>query len=222
MNAPKVDSRPKITRDELAQFIEHHGEDVLELLRAALRDEPRPSPVNAEQSPKSPPDTSQGRLEPWRPDGVIEDFVAHWPEGEEHYRPMEVYQTRDHHGPVRLAIGHPHRRLTLYGTERGWVSVWHVVNGRPVQQLANFIETDNFENTGERAALISGKDGARKKGFAPGEESLLPHVYSDMRLEIHRDRLNGPNGRNRLVVIATDRDTDIMLDHALAHLHLRS
>jgi hypothetical protein len=27
---------------------------------------------------------------------------------------------------------------------------------------------------------------------------------------------------NRLAIIATDQDTDAMLDHALAHLHLRS
>jgi hypothetical protein len=215
--------KSKNPREVLAQLIDQHGEEVLELVVAALLDGPwGPSGADAERSPKPAPDPGHGRLEPWRENAVIEDFVAHWPEGNEHYGPMTVYETRDHHGTVRLAIGQPHSRLPLYGAERGWVSIWHVANGRPVQQLANFIETDDFKETGARAALISGKDGARKKGFAPGEESLLPPVYSEMRIETHRDRLNGPMARNRLVVIATERDTDAMLDHALAHLHLRS
>ncbi|HTA34508.1 MAG TPA: hypothetical protein VK721_13905 [Solirubrobacteraceae bacterium] len=213
----------KITRDDLAHFIEQHGDDVLELLLAVLLNAAgAPSGGGAAHAKDSTATAKLGRLDPWQQVGVIEDFVTRWPEGYEYYGPMAVYETRDDHGSVRLAIGQPTSRLTLYGAERGWVSVWHVVNGRPVQQLANFLETDDFEATGERGALISGKDGARKKGFAPGEDSLLPPVYESMRVEVHRDHFNGPKARNRLAVIATDQDTDAMLDHALAHLHLRS
>jgi hypothetical protein len=215
--------KAEITRGELAEFIEQHGTDVLELILSALRDGPR-TPSSADgvpiESPKGAP--VGGRLDPWRQVGVIEDFVARWPDGPERYGPMAVYESRDANGPVRLAIGQPKTRRTLYGLDRGWVSVWHVVNGRPLQQLANFLEADDFETTGDRAALISGKDGTRKKGFAPAEQGLLPTVYRDLRIEIHRDRLNGPKARNRLAVIATTAEVDAMLDHALAHLHLRS
>jgi hypothetical protein len=62
---------------------------------------------------------------------------------------MTVYEAREESGPVRLAIGSPETKLDLYGRERRWVSVWHVLNDRPVRQLANFLEADGFDVTGE-------------------------------------------------------------------------
>jgi hypothetical protein len=178
--------------------------------------------------------TSAADVDPkWTEVEPIEQFEAVWPAPEawkaqghdqmhEHYGPMRVFDGNDGNRVVRLAVGAPEERYEFYGKERGWVSVWEVANDRPVRQLANFIEVDDFDQTGDRAALISGKDGAAKKGFAPTERHLLPAVYDGMRIEVQRDRIVGPYSRNRLVVIARDDEIEVMLNHALAHLRLRS
>ncbi len=243
-----AESPPPLDRAQLADMIERHADEVIAVVLAALRGEPASPEVANHSGGRPPAPTTQsvagaparaastaanGRPAPWRKvDEMIEGFVAVWPapailraQGEsklrEHYPPMPVWETTDQRGLVRIAVGEPRERLPLYGKERGWISVWHVVNGRPQRQLANFVEVDDFETTRERAALISGKEGAAKKGFAPGEENLLPPVYKGMRTEVQRARLVGPNSRNRLVVVATAGEDQVMLDHALAHLHLR-
>lgn len=159
---------------------------------------------------------------PWREVGAIEGFTYHWPRGDEVWKPMILYETWRHRAPIRLAIGSPDSRLTLYGRDRGWTSVWQVRRNRAVRQLANFLETDDFAATGDRAAIISGKDGRPRLGFSPGEEGLLPEVYRHMRIEVHRDRLEGRGAKNRLIVVASEQETDVMLEHGLAHLVLRS
>lgn len=169
----------------------------------------------------------------WVEVDLIEGFETKWPAPEvlraqgytqlhEHYGPMKVYEGHDQVGLVRLAIGEPKERYEFYGRERGWLSVWGVINGRPARQLANFIETNDFTTTHDRAALISGKDSGAKKGFSPTERELLPELYNSMRIEVQRDRIVGPYSRNRLVVVAREDETNIILNHALAHLRLRS
>jgi hypothetical protein len=232
------DAGTNLSRAQLANLIEQHGAEVLGVVLAALRsDSPASVPNSALVSAKTVAaggaTASYGRVAPWQEADAIEDFVAVWPPPEawrqmghstlrEAYGAMAVYRTTDNRGDAQIALGDPGVRLPLYGRERGWLSTWEVRNERPVRQLANFVEVDDFETTRERAALISGKDGAPKKGYAPGEEHLLPAIYQGMRIEIQRDRLVGPNARNRLVVIATDGDVTTMLDHALGHLRLRS
>ena len=208
-----------LDRDQLAQVLEDHGQEALRLIIYALRgdalDAPAP-PIRATRAVGK----ALGRREPWRPVGTIEGFEHQWPELHEHYGPMAVWETVDDHGPVRLAIGEPEERVDLYGRERGWVSIWEVINGQPREQRANFVETDNFATTGERIAHIRGKNGNRMAGYAPDEDHLLPAVYSNMRIEVQRDRLNGPYAKERLGVVATSDDVDVMLDHALTHLRL--
>jgi hypothetical protein len=54
------------------------------------------------------------------------------------------------------------------------------------------------------------------------EEHALPQIYKRMRIEVHRDRCNGPYAKNRLGVVANAEEPQVMLDHALAHLRLRT
>lgn len=218
-------SHPTVSRHELAHAIEQYGPGALQVVLEALRG--GSSEVSTSGSAQPGPtlratDPAAGRTEPWRQIDGFEGFEHRWPEVHEHYGPMTVWESRDDRGPVRFAIGAPRERLPLYGCERGWVSVWEVINGQPREQRANFIETDDFESTGERIAHIGGKGGNRMAGFLPGEEDLLPPVYAGMKVELQRDRLRGPYAKNRLGVVATSQDTETMLDHALAHLRLRS
>jgi hypothetical protein len=222
---------------ELADLIEQHAGLVVAALRAFDGGPATTTETDDEAMPMETtgtPGASTGTGPPsWIEVDLLEGFETRWPAPEvlraqgyaqlhEHYGPMKVYEGRDDARLVRLAIGAPSERYEFYGRDRGWLSVWEVVNGRPARQLANFIEVDDFAKTHDRAALISGKDGGAKKGFAPNERQLLPKLYSSMRVEVQRDRIVAPYSRNRLVVVARDGEMNIMLDHALAHLRLRS
>ena len=222
---------------ELADLIEQHARLIVAALRAygggpADTDEREDGAMLTQNTDPAGAPGGPGTPD-WSEVDVIEDFETKWPPPEvlraqgytqlhEHYGPMRVYARQDEVGFVRLAIGAPSERYEFYGKERGWLSVWEVVNGRPTRQLANFIEVDDFAKTRDRAALISGKGGGAKKGFSPNERQLLPKVYDGMRVEVQRDRIVGPYSRNRLVVVAREDETKIMLDHGLAHLRLRS
>ncbi len=211
-----------LTNHQLADALEDYGTQALRLVVETLRQQ-RPATEPAGPAPSS--DDRGGaseRIEPWRRVGTIEGFEHKWPEVHEHYGPMTVWESRDQSGPVRLALGAPRERLNLYGQERGWISVWEVINGQPREQRANFIETDNFDATRERIAHIAGKGGNRMAGFSPGEEHLLAPSYRGAKIVVQRDRMVGPYAKNRLGVVATGDDVDAMLDHALAHLRLRS
>ena len=230
-------NKQSLVREELADLIEQHAEDVLKVVLAALRENAGAAAGGPGATATSEPTSSAGdKPSPgipgvngskpgvaWDEIGVIEGFEHRWPEGWEHYPEMRVYEGRDDQGVVRLAIGQTETPLpNLYGRERHWVSVWEVINGQPREQRANFIETDDFATTGARIALISGKGGGKKALYSPGEEDQLPEVYKGMRVEVQRDRINGPQAKNRLGVVATDAEVEDMLNHTLAHVRLRS
>jgi hypothetical protein len=230
-------NKQSLTREELADLIEQHAEDAVKIVLAALRAKSGAASGGAGPTATSKPTSSVG-AEPspdttdadnsktgvaWHEIGVIEGFEHRWPEGLEHYPEMRVYEGHDDQGVVRLAIGQPEKPLpNLYGRERHWLSVWEVINGQPREQRANFIETDDFPTTGDRIALISGKGGGKKALYSPDEEDQLPGVYKGMRIQVQRDRINGPQAKNRLAVVASDADVEDMLNHGLAHVRLRS
>jgi hypothetical protein len=211
-------TQPPISADRLADLLERHADSVVPLLVAALR--AAPSDVAVPPAARTTP--TGGPARHWNKVGVIEAFDHVWPNVHEHYPPMDVWETVDERGVARLAIGRPAETLELYGRVRGWVSVWEVVNGQPREQRAVFVDCDDYATTGEGIALISGKDGRKRGLYAPGEEHLLPPTYRALRVEVHRDRCNGPYAKNRLGVIASDEDVEVMLNHGLAHLRLRA
>ena len=195
-----------LNANRLANAIEKYGSDALRIIVEALRASGTkvvPAPVV------------------WRKVDEISGFDHAWPEVHEHYPPMPVYEGLDEVGPVRFCIGVPEERMQLYGRDRGWASVWEVINRQPREQRAVFVDTDRFAETRDRVALISGKDGGPKKLFEPDDLQDLPVVYDGMRIVVHRDVCSGPYAKNRLGVLANENENDVMLNHALAHLRLR-
>lgn len=205
-----------LSAGRLADLIERHGPRVLEAVVSALRDTPDSAPATAGRAQNG------GQGVEWHAVGTIKSFDHKWPGVHEHYPPMTVYEGRDQMGLVRFCIGVPQERMKVHGRERGWASVWEVVNGQPREQRAVFLETDDFTTTGDRVALIAGKSGKPRQLFEPGEEPQLPSVYAGMRIAVHRDVCTGPYAKNRLGVLARDDEVQVMLDHALAHLRLRT
>ena len=231
---------------ELADLLEREGPRLIRLLIEKLRTEDLPisyvstpregvkaepradiaalgSPLSGAQSHSGDgPERATARHEWTRLPSQIVGYEHRWPEVHEHYGPITVYECLERDGICRIGIGVPRERMEVYGKERGWLSVWSVINGSPRDLLASFTEADDFETTGERVAIIRGRGGAPKAGFAPNERDMLPSLYPDERVAIHRDRCNGPQAKNRLAVVATSQDVELMLEHGLRQWRLRA
>lgn len=139
----------------------------------------------------------------------------------EHFDDIPIYETRDADGLHRIALGAPRERAQLYGRERGWFSAWSVVNGTPRQLRAVFVDCDDFEQSSERAAVIYGLAGDGRKAFPPDRRDELPAMYQSALVEVQRDRCQGPYAKNRLALIASADQVDLMLDHSLRQAKLR-
>jgi hypothetical protein len=112
-----------LSAGRLADLIERHGPRVLEAVVSALRGTPDSAPATAGRAQNG------GQGVEWHAVGTIKSFDHKWPGVHEHYPPMTVYEGRDQMGLVRFCIGVPQERMKVHGRERGWASVWEVVNG---------------------------------------------------------------------------------------------
>jgi hypothetical protein len=73
-----------------------------------------------------------------------------------------------------------------------------------------------------RFAIGKPKERVPVYGKTRGWMDALPAAYEGLRIEVHRDRCDGPYAKNRLAVVAREDEPEVMLTHALAHLRLRS
>jgi hypothetical protein len=234
-----------LTRQELAALIEQHAAPALSAITSALRAESAApthpmgrgdeseSPESTPTEPVPVPHVASavttaaaigpaGRLEAWRQVGDVEPgFTYSWPEGEDRYSSMPIFETRDARGRLHMSINHVAEPGEYYGRRRNYAMVFTVINGRPRQPLVIFTEADDAPTTGDLLAIIKGKGATKRQMFAPGDEHLMPDDYDGMRIELFRDRIAGPRALNRLAVVATRGDTTTMLDHALIQLRLR-
>jgi hypothetical protein len=95
-----------------------------------------------------------------------------------------------------------------------------MINGQKRRPIVEFIEADDFENSGAVVATLKGKGNGCRSMFAPGDE--LPAGYEELTIEIFRDRVSGPQAYNRLAVVAEAGNLQTMCTHALLQLGLRS
>jgi hypothetical protein len=225
-----------LTRHELADLIEHYGGQLVNALRGCAPAHGKPdsqgttvaadsSPVGAEPVQSRPsraagPDGPGGRTGPWRKVGELEGETYTWPEVTEHYKPFEVWETEDARGRVQIGLARPVERGIFYGSERGYLLAFEMVNGQKRRPIVVFNESDDHEQTGDLLGVIKGKGAGGRSMFAPGDE--LPADYDGMPVEVFKDRITGPQAFNRLAVVAKGGDRPTMLDHSLTQLRLRS
>jgi hypothetical protein len=147
-----------------------------------------------------------------------------WPELLEEYTTFDVYEGRRQDGVTsRWAIGEC-ERVAVWGKDRKYYIVFRLGSGNGSKQpICEFLETDDYEATGDLVAIIRGSGGPRgQRMFDPG--AALPRQYDGMRIETYRDRIAGTDqlrGWNKLAVVAHEEDSASMLRHAAIQVHLR-
>jgi hypothetical protein len=150
--------------------------------------------------------------EDWRLVQEREGQSYQWPEQREHYSRYRVFMgvTRAE-GAVQIGLGETIRR-NKWGRDRKYV-VAFLSSGSPQRPLAEFVATDDYEETRELVAVVRGSDGGRRM-YGAGD--TLPRVYAErFRTQLYSERVVYPGVWNKVVVVAREDDDETMLNHAL-------
>ena len=150
--------------------------------------------------------------EDWRLVREREDESYQWPDKRERYSGYRVFLgTARTEGAVHIGLGETIRK-NKWGRDRKYV-VAFLSSGSPQQPLAEFVATDDYEETRELVAVIRGSDGGRRM-YGGGD--ALPRVYKEhFRTQLYSERVVYPGVWNKLVVVAREDDDETMLNHAL-------
>jgi|GEM_PF-3108922 len=132
-----------------------------------------------------------------------------WPAETDVYEPFRAYEGVGPAGTIRLAIGACERTM-VRGEEREYFITGHVTRGGAFRPIAEFLATDDYEESGEMIAIIKGKEGTARM-YDPTDE--LPEIYSAFRTETYRDRVDKSHSYNKLGVVAGKDDVEAMLGH---------
>jgi hypothetical protein len=188
---------------------------LLTQLAAVGFDNPTIRPVRAERARGRAVAPRKGKVdlpESWRLVREREDESYQWPEGRDRYSRYRVFMGSVRaEGAVCIGLGETVRR-NKWGRDRKYV-VAFLSSGSPQQPLAEFVATDDYEQTRELVAVIRGSDGGRRM-YGAGD--ALPEVYEErFRTQLYSDRVVHPGVWNKVVVVAREDEDEAMLNHAL-------
>jgi hypothetical protein len=174
--------------------------------------------------PIVPPDPLAGEADlpsEWRMVRELEGQSYLWPQHPaEQYSEYRVYAgDTQREGTVHIALGKAERQGT-WERDRLYI-VSFLTTGTPQNALAEFLETDDYETTGEFIAVIRGRDGAgSKKMFSPTDD--LPAVYSErFKVVLYNEHIRVKGAWSKLAVLADEADPSTMLNHALLQARRR-
>jgi hypothetical protein len=150
--------------------------------------------------------------EEWRLVREREGESYQWPEARERYSLYRVFiGTTRAEGAVHIGLGETIRK-NKWGRDRKYV-VAFLSSGSPQRPLAEFVATDDYEESRELVAVIRGSDGGRRM-YDAGD--ALPRVYKErFRTQLYSERVAYPGVWNKVVVVAREDDDETMLNHAL-------
>ena len=188
---------------------------LLTQLAAVGFDNPIIRPVRAERARGRAVAPRKGNVdlpESWSLVREREDESYQWPEGRDRYSRYRVFMGSVRaEGAVCIGLGETVRR-NKWGRDRKYV-VAFLSSGSPQQPLAEFVATDDYEQTRELVAVIRGSDGGRRM-YGAGD--ALPEVYVErFRTQLYSDRVVHPGVWNKVVVVAREDEDEAMLNHAL-------
>lgn len=163
------------------------------------------------------PDTRADLVRGWQLVDQRTDQAYRWPNGLEHYDRYNVYRSEtQREGSVFISLGWT-VRPGAWGMDRRY-AVSFLSRGAPQTPLAEFLAADDYDETRELIAIIRGRDGGSKM-FGPADD--LPSVYVGFRIVTYRDRVRAKGSWNKRAVVASETDTDTILNHALIQARRR-
>ena len=164
------------------------------------------------------PDEDLSDLGEWQLVDQLTNQSYQWPELSEKYPRYDVYSgPTEWQGPVYISLGWT-KRAGAWGRNRTYV-VAFLTRRSPQAPLVEFLETDDYAQTGDLLAVLRGRDGGRRMY---GPEDVLPTVYAkSFRTVIYRDRIRAPGAWNKVAVVANKNDTAVILNHALLQARRR-
>jgi hypothetical protein len=140
------------------------GPLLLQLAQAGFRN-PIIKPVGADRASDKTAAPARGATadlpEDWRLVREREGQSYQWPNKRERYSRYRVFMgTTNAEGAVHLGLGETTRK-NKWGRDRKYVVAFQS-SGSPQQPLAEFVATDDYEQTHELVAVIRGSDGVRR------------------------------------------------------------
>lgn len=153
----------------------------------------------------------------WRLVEEREGETYSWPQGPDEYKTFRVYEGETSTGVVRLAIG-TCQRVAARGKDRHYLMTHYLTPAGSKRPIAEFLETDDYDDTGDLIAIIKGKGGGAKM-YDPFDD--LPTPYGPFRIETYRDRVDVTGSYEKLGVVAHEDDVDTILGHTLIQSQTR-
>lgn len=184
----------------------------LETLRLALGGTSKPGPMLTR------PSADELQIpERWELVETEHEVPYSWGETSDLYDPFEVYEGVAGAKTWRLAIG-TCERAKVRGRDRKYKIALLVGPRGGKRAVAEFLETDDYEKTGQLIAVIRG-NGDGQSMYAPNEE--LSAFYRPYATEIYRERVGGPGSFNMQGLVVDESDYTTMLNHSLFQVLLR-
>lgn len=160
------------------------------------------TPVPGTAEPELPQD--------WRVIDEREGVSYTWPEETDTYDTYRVYAADTGDGTIRVAVGWTFSQR--WGGERRR-AVAFLTSGAPQQPLAEFVATDDFDETHELLSVIRGRGGTSQM-FGPTDP--LPEIYRRyFDTAIYADRIQYRGAYNKQAVVVSEHGVASLLNHGL-------
>lgn len=165
----------------------------------------------------SPPAVEIELPDKWKLLRTAHGIEYRWGDDVDTYDPFVTYEGRTSRGKAVLAIGKCQRTKT-HGRDRIYYIVINIGPAGGMRAIAEFLATDDYEETGEVIAIIKGKEGTGRQ-FDSAEE--LPPIYRNWQTVTYRDRVDYPSSYLKQGLVCKESDFETMLNHSLVQILLR-
>jgi len=154
-------------------------------------------------------------LPQWRYVDTLDDEHYTWGNHRDIYDPLWVYEADVDGRTVRLSIG---ACTPESGRDRAYFITHRIGPAGGKRAIAEFLATDDYEQTGDVIAIVKGKDGGGAF-FDMGD--ALPAAYRGLRIERYRDRVTRPGSYDKAGLVVEASKHEQMLAHTWIQMRLR-
>lgn len=156
--------------------------------------------------------------EEWKLVSEAHEVGYTWGEDHDIYDPFLTYEGWTSKGKARLAIGKC-SRTRVHGQDRIYYIVISIGPEGGMRAIAEFLATDDYDETGDVIAIIKGKEGTGRQFDSQDE---LPSIYRDWNTVTYRERVNYPGSYLKQGLVCNEQEAETMLNHSLVQMQLRN